>query len=284
MGMRRSGEKLSAAMRENEVVLIEDNYKQHYSGFDPRSPESYIIFEMINDKNMLESVELAKAIQKNVCRTAGRPDKGVKQDAFLVLRETSMPACLIELGYISTASEETYLNSSANVDAMGRGIYQAFVQYKNKTTGKLLPPVQEEVPIKEERQEPVRLEVPVKQDTVVEKPAPKVKKDTVIVSPQPEVKADDVVAESLPVFKVQLMASSSKFAANDARFKGLKDVACYQEGGLWKYTIGSTSNYNEIRQVRQQAIKEFPQAFIIAFKNGVKMDVQKAIRETRSVK
>ena len=284
MGMRRSGEKLSAAMRENEVVLIEDNYKQHYSGFDPRSPESYIIFEMINDKNMLESVELAKAIQKNVCRTAGRPDKGVKQDAFLVLRETSMPACLIELGYISTASEETYLNSSANVDAMGRGIYQAFVQYKNKTTGKLLPPVQEEVPIKKERQEPVKLEVPVKQDTVVEKPAPKVKKDTVIVSPQPEVKADDVVAESLPVFKVQLMASSSKFAANDARFKGLKDVACYQEGGLWKYTIGSTSNYNEIRQVRQQAIKEFPQAFIIAFKNGVKMDVQKAIRETRSVK
>lgn len=284
MGMRRSGEKLSAAMRENEVVLIEDNYKQHYSGFDPRSPESYIIFEMINDKNMLESVELAKAIQKNVCRTAGRPDKGVKQDAFLVLRETSMPACLIELGYISTASEETYLNSSANVDAMGRGIYQAFVQYKNKTTGKLLPPVQEEVPIKEERQEPVKLEVPVKQDTVVEKPAPKVKKDTVIVSPQPEVKADDVVAESLPVFNVQLMASSSKFAANDARFKGLKDVACYQEGGLWKYTIGSTSNYNEIRQVRQQAIKEFPQAFIIAFKNGVKMDVQKAIRETRSVK
>lgn len=284
MGMRRSGEKLSAAMRENEVVLIEDNYKQHYSGFDPRSPESYIIFEMINDKNMLESVELAKAIQKNVCRTAGRPDKGVKQDAFLVLRETSMPACLIELGYISTALEETYLNSSANVDAMGRGIYQAFVQYKNKTTGKLLPPVQEEVPIKEERQEPVKLEVPVKQDTVVEKPAPKVKKDTVIVSPQPEVKADDVVAESLPVFKVQLMASSSKFAANDARFKGLKDVACYQEGGLWKYTIGSTSNYNEIRQVRQQAIKEFPQAFIIAFKNGVKMDVQKAIRETRSVK
>jgi N-acetylmuramoyl-L-alanine amidase len=284
MGMRRSGEKLSAAMRENEVVLIEDNYKQHYSGFDPRSPESYIIFEMINDKNMLESVELAKAIQKNVCRTAGRPDKGVKQDAFLVLRETSMPACLIELGYISTASEETYLNSSANVDAMGRGIYQAFVQYKNKTTGKLLPPVQEEVPIKEERQEPVKLEVPVKQDTVVEKPAPKVKKDTVIVSPQPEVKVDDVVAESLPVFKVQLMASSSKFAANEARFKGLKDVACYQEGGLWKYTIGSTSNYNEIRQVRQQAIKEFPQAFIIAFKNGVKMDVQKAIRETRSVK
>lgn len=290
MGMRRSGEKLSAAMRENEVVLIEDNYQQHYSGFDPRSPESYIIFEMINDKNMLESVELAKAIQKNVCRTAGRPDKGVKQDAFLVLRETSMPACLVELGYISTASEETYLNRSANIDAMGRGIYQAFVEYKNKKTGKLPAPVQVEIPAQEEKLEPVKQE-PIKQEPeekkdTVANPLPEEKRDIVVATPQPEkpqqeVKAESEVAESLPVFKVQLMASGSKFAATDARFKGLEGVDCYQEGGLWKYTVGSTSNYNEIRQVRQQAIKVFPQAFIIAFKNGAKMDVQKAIQEVR---
>ena len=283
MGMRRSDEKLSAAMRENEVVLIEDNYQQHYSGFDPRSPESYIIFEMINDKNMLESVELAKAIQKNVCRTAGRPDKGVKQDAFLVLRETSMPACLVELGYISTASEETYLNRPANIDAMGRGIYQAFVEYKNKTTGKRLAPVQEEVTVKEPpvKQEPVKQEQQVKKDTVEVKPVPEVKKDTIVVESHPVVKVEPATDANLPVFKVQLMASSSKFASNNARFKGLEGVESYQEGGLWKYSVGSTSDYNEIRKVRQQAIKLFPQAFIIAFKNGVKMDVQKAIQEVR---
>ena len=308
MGMRRSDEKLSAAMRENEVVLIEDNYQQHYSGFDPRSPESYIIFEMINDKNMLESVELAKSIQKNVCRTAGRPDKGVKQDAFLVLRETSMPACLIELGYISTASEETYLNRSANIDAMGRGIYQAFVEYKNKATGKVLAPVQEDIPVKPAKQ--VKQEIPQtpdipetpvaqptqpiqptpeKADTASVKPAPEVKPTPEVkafpeVKPAPEVKADTIVADALPVFKVQLMASGSKFASNDARFKGLEGVDCYQEGGLWKYTVGATSSYAEIRQVRQQAQKVFPQAFIIAFKNGTKMDVQKAIQETQRKK
>ena len=221
------------------------------------------MFEVLNDKNMLESVELAKGIQKNVCRTANRPNKGVKQDAFLVLRETSMPACLIELGYISTASEETYLNSSANVDAMGRGIYQAFVQYKNKTTGKLPTSVQEETVAPE----------PVKQETPV-------KKDTIEVKPVPEPSVD----ESLPVFKVQLMASGSRLASNDARFKGLEGVESYQEGGLWKYTVGSTSDYNEIRKVRQQVTKAFPQAFIIAFRNGVKMDVQTAIREMKSVK
>ena len=81
MGMRRSDEKLSAAMRENEVILIENDYKQHYAGFDPKSPESYIIFDMVNEANMAESVELAQLIQKKVCATASRPNKGVKQDA-----------------------------------------------------------------------------------------------------------------------------------------------------------------------------------------------------------
>ena len=92
------------------------------------------------------------------------------------------------------------------------------------------------------------------------------------------------MADALPVFKVQLMASGSKFASNDVRFKGLEGVDCYQEGGLWKYTVGATSSYAEIRQVRQQAQKVFPQAFIIAFKNGAKMDVQKAIQETQRKK
>ena len=279
MGMRRSDEKLSAAMRENDVVLIEDNFQQHYSGFDPRSPESYIIFEMINDKNMLQSVELAKAIQKNVCRTAKRPDKGVKQDAFLVLRETSMPACLIELGYISTASEETYLNRSANIDAMSRGIYQAFVEYKNKTTGKRNDPVRLEPPVKEP-QPPVEekaIEQPVKEEAnVAESVAvPKVEAEP-MVDPMPEEKSD-----ALPVFKVQMMTSGSKLSSNDKRFKGLKGVEGYKEGGLWKYTVGSTSNYSEIRKLRQQVAKTFPQAFIIAFKNGAKMDTQQAIQESR---
>ena len=290
MGMRRSGEKLSAAMRENDVILIEDNYQQHYSGFDPRSPESYIIFEMINDKNMLESVELAKGIQKNVCRTANRPNKGVKQDAFLVLRETSMPACLIELGYISTPSEEAYLNSSSNQEAMGRGIYQAFVEYKARATHQPMPvkveepeiPEQkgkEETSVKKDIQEtavvPEPAETPAKQEQPVQKEAP--------VKQEQPAKVDTVktVKDTTPVFKVQFLASNTKLKSGDARFKGLERVDCYQEGGLWKYTVGATESYAEIRQLRTQVAKTFPQAFIIAFKNGEKMDTQKAIQESR---
>jgi len=80
---------------------------------------------------------------------------------------------------------------------------------------------------------------------------------------------------------VQMMTSGSKLSSNDKRFKGLKGVEGYKEGGLWKYTVGSTSNYSEIRKLRQQVAKTFPQAFIIAFKNGAKMDTQQAIQESR---
>ena len=306
MGMRRSGEKLSAAMRENDVILIEDNYQQHYSGFDPRSPESYIMFEVLNDKNMLESVELAKGIQKNVCRTANRPNKGVKQDAFLVLRETSMPACLIELGYITTPSEEAYLNAPSNQEAMGRGIYQAFVEYKARATHQPMPvkveepvvpeqSVKEEAPVKQEVQEaPVvpaeTPEVAVKQDAPAKQEAPvkqeqPVQKETSVKPAQPA-KADTLktVAAAAPVFKVQFLASNTRIKAGDTRFKGLEGVDSYQEGGLWKYTVGSTESYAEVRQLRAQVVKVFPQAFIVAFKNGEKMDTQKAIRESQQKK
>ena len=131
LGMHRAADNLEVAKRENSVILMEKDYKKHYEGFDPNSSESYIIFEFLQDNNMAKSVELAKLVQSNVCSTANRPNKGVKQAGFLVLRKTSMPSCLIELGYISTSDEERFLNNETHVDEMARGIYQAFIKYKS---------------------------------------------------------------------------------------------------------------------------------------------------------
>ena len=131
LGMHRAADNLEVAKRENSVILMEKDYKKHYEGFDPNSSESYIIFEFLQDNNMAKSVELAKLVQTNVCATANRPNKGVKQAGFLVLRKTSMPSCLIELGYISTSDEEKMLNNAFQIDNMAKGIYEAFVKYKN---------------------------------------------------------------------------------------------------------------------------------------------------------
>ncbi len=259
MGMRRSDEKLSAAMRENEVVLVESDYKEHYAGFDPKVPESYIIFDIVNETNMAQSVELAQLIQKNVCATAGRPNKGVKSDAFLVLRETSMPACLIELGYITTPSEATYLTNAAKVDAMGKGIYQAFVAYKarHQQGGASAQP--------EQPAQPAQPEVPVQ-------PAQPEQPDQPAGAP-------GQTAGSAPVFKVQIMASAVQLSTTGREMKGLEGVECYKEGNMWKYTVGSSTNYNEIKRLRKDILNKFPQAFIIAFKNGEKVDASAALEE-----
>ena len=132
LGMHRAADNLDVAKRENSVILIETDYKQRYQGFDPRSAESYIMFEFMQDRNMAQSVDLAKYVQRRTCASAGRQNKGVKQAGFLVLRETSMPSCLIELGFISTPDEEQYLHSAAGVEQLGRGIFQAFVDYRNQ--------------------------------------------------------------------------------------------------------------------------------------------------------
>lgn len=285
MGMRRSDEKLSAAKRENEVILIEKDYRQHYSGYDPRSPESMMIFEIMNETNMAESVELARLIQQYTSKTAGRPNKGVRQDAFLVLRETSMPACLVELGYITTPAEAAYLTNKSNVDRMGRGIYQAFVTFKNRKTGKPVPPLQVDeqekvsnAPVDTNPQEKIQPSAPVTapqeapveviQETPVE--AEKVKPQTV---------ETEKVIGNVPVFKVQLLVSSRPLKKNDAQLKGLKDVDSYKEDGLWKYTLGASTDYNEIYRLRKSVLDKFPQAFIIAFRNGEKIDASKAYQE-----
>ena len=112
LGMARAGANLEVAKRENSVITYEKDYQTRYQGFDPNKAESYVIFEFMQDKFMRQSIDLARCIQKHYVR-ANRKDKGVHQAGFLVLRKTSMPAVLTELGFISTPEEETFLNSKA---------------------------------------------------------------------------------------------------------------------------------------------------------------------------
>jgi N-acetylmuramoyl-L-alanine amidase len=247
-------------MRENEVILIEGDYQQHYAGFDPRVPESYIIFDIVNETNMVESVRLAQLIQQKTCATAHRTNKGVKQDAFLVLRETSMPACLIELGYITTPSEATYLTSREGVNAFARGIYQAFVAYRGQQAAPVTVPAA-----------PQNSGVTTS-DTTSSSPSLQRQQD----NPSPSGGSQDAA-----VFKVQILASTAEVPSGDRQFKGLTGVECYREGNMWKYTVGSSTDYNEIVRLRRSILDKFPQAFIVAFKNGQKVDTQAAIQEFR---
>lgn len=299
LGMHRAADNLEVAKRENSVILEEKNYKQRYEGFDPRSSESYIIFEFMQDRNMAKSVELAKMIQKEVCAQANRPNKGVHQAGFLVLRATSMPSCLIELGFITTRDEENLLNSEQGIEAHARGIFQAFNRYKKKHSEAIVVPY--EAPKKETvsvptivpQEETIKRNDPPKreqtQKEIKEQTPPRELQSAVEeIKPQPEpvstVRPVDKSSENRPVFKVQILTSGRSLRITDNRFKGEKGVDCYQEGNLFKYTIGSSTNYQEIYQLRKTLLSKFPEAFIIAFRNGEKIDVQQAIREYKTYK
>ena len=291
---KRTGKKngvlqnLEVAKRENSVIFLEKDYKQTYKGYDPNSPESDIMFEFIQDKNMENSVELAKYMQKYVCQATGRQDMGAQQDNLAVLRLSSMPGALLELGFISTRDEEDFMNSSRAETLYARGIFNAFLNYRKRHGGsitipymKMDDPVPEPPVVEEAKVEPIEAKsVKDPEPEVVETPQAEVK--------QPEVKKPETkkpaASSDAPVFKVQILSSSSKLKSTDARFKGLKDIDFYQDGGMYKYTVGASTNYNEIYRLRKEVVAKIPEAFIIAFKDGKRMDVNAAIREFKSKK
>lgn len=289
LGMHRAKDNLDVAMRENSVISMEKDYQQRYQGFDPRSSESYIIFEFIQGKNMERSVELARMIQRGVCDGANRPDKGVHQAGFLVLRETSMPGCLIELGFITTPDEERLLNNDSRVDDIARGIYEAFAKYKNKYDKSVsvpyrakdsekvnIPKIVPDQELATKTRVVTRVEQPKREEAKPDQSKREVKEVKKLESKREPKKAE--VAD-VPVFKLQIFVGSRTLRKGDAHFKGETDYDSFQEGNLVKYTLGASTNYNEIYRLRKEKLDKFPEAFIIAFKNGQKYDVNQAIRE-----
>ena len=295
LGMHRAKDNLDVAMRENSVISMEKDYKQAYQGFDPKSSESYIIFEFIQGKNMERSVELARMIQRKVCDNANRPDKGVHQAGFLVLRETSMPSCLIELGFITTPDEERILNNSDRVNEIAKSIYDGFAQYRNKYDKRVTVPYRplQSGDVEELKEQESQHQVEPQRKNEAQKKVEVLKKTEALKRTEPQKKAEvqkRVVAQKkpepkdAPVFKLQIFVSDRILRKGDAHFKGETDYESFREGNLVKYTMGASSNYNEIYRLRKSLQEKFPEAFIIAFKNGQKYDVNQAIREFKQNK
>lgn len=294
-------ENLEVAKRENAVILLEKDYRQTYQGYDPNSPESNIMFEFIQDKNMENSVELAKYMQRYVCQSTGRQDMGAQQDNLAVLRLSSMPGCLVELGFITTRDEEQYMNSKAAEKHYAQGLFNAFAAYRKKHDRNASIPYRPE-PVKKEVEIPLVVpqeEVNVKtskndkpSDHKAEQQMPKEEPAELAGGSEPEdsigtERVADVVGQepeqqsSVPVFKVQFMASSSKIEAGDARFKGIKDTDFYQEGGMYKYTVGASEDYAEMCRLKKTVAEKFPEAFVIAFRDGARINVNEAVRESK---
>ena len=296
LGIARAAANLEVAKRENSVITYESDYKTTYEGFDPSKAESYVIFEFMQDRYMKQSVELARQIQKNYA-AAGRQNKGVHQAGFLVLRNTTMPAVLTELGFISTPQEESYLTSDRGVRELSRSIYNGFIAYRKQHDKAAAPvaPLPAEpkddapAPAKETPKpaEPPVQPVPAQPDNKpAETPdatAPPEKSKGVLHTPDTskeqssEVSApSEPVAENRPVFKVQILVSSTKLPTSSPRFKKQSPIDCYRDGNLYKYTCGSSASYAEMRSKQKELATLFPGCFIVAFLGVERIDLNAA--------
>lgn len=243
----RTERNLEIAKRENGVIFLEDNHEKTYANFNPNSPESYIIFEYMQSEFVKESIHMAQYVQEHLASDANRHDRGVRQAGFLVLNATSMPSILVELGYISNAEDAKYLGSESGQKRMSRCISEAFDKYYTDL---------------------MKLNA--------SQPAVESTRSTTIPASKEQPKAIQG-DEQQPVFKVQFLSSSKRLAAEDKAFKGLKPVEFYYDKGLYKYTYGSSTNYNDIIRIKKKVNEKFKDAFIVAFVQGERIDTQQAI-------
>ncbi len=303
-GTKGIQENLEVAKRENSVIFLEKDYKTRYKGLE-NSAEGDIMFELIADKNRERSVELSRLLQTEVCRATGRENGGAHQNNLAVLRLTSMPAVLLELGFITTPDEETYLNTDAALDAFTSGIVNAFRIYKQRNGS-----TDTEIPFNDNANDgsseymsaniaaadddakttrAIRQTTERKRDNVQEQKkqtAQETKKQTAQEQKKQTAREESKKTERVrqtdknaPVFKIQIFAGKQKLNDGSQLFKGLKNCESFTDGDKLRYTYGASANYNEIKKLRGTILDKFPDCFIIAMKNGKVMDVNKAIKE-----
>lgn len=278
LGLAKSDANLAVAQRENSVILYESDYKTRYAGFNPNSAESYIIFEFMQDKYMEQSVHLASLVQKQFRHTCKRVDRGVHQAGFLVLKASAMPSILVELGFISTPEEERYLNSEEGTGTLAKGIYRAFLTYKKEHEIRLTGASRTIIPDDEEMSENELAATQPKEEKTGSAPV----QTELVAQAKPQqrpITVESATNSGEITFKIQILTSSSPLTKNDKRLKGLKDVDYYKEKGLYKYTYGASTDYNKVLRSKRAITDKFKDAFIIAFRDGEKMNINAAIAE-----
>lgn len=246
LGMHKSEKNLAVAQKENAAILLEADYTTNYQNFDPNSPESYIIFQIIQATYRNQSIDIAGKIQDQFRERVNRRDRGVKEAGFLVLVNATMPSILIELGFLSNPEEEKFLMSEQGQDYMASAIFRAFRDYK----------------------ESIEAAAKTNESTSV---------DPTMVNGQSESQESDANASTGEVyFGIQFSTRAQKVDVSKD-FKGVSDVWFYEQKGLFKYVSGKYSSYDaankNAKSIKQKGYKD---AFVVSFINGERVSRSEA--------
>lgn len=265
MGMDKDGKNLEVAMRENDIIIYEDDYTTKYEGYNPGDPASYIMFSLMQYAYKDQSMMFAEIIQKHFKADLPMPDRGTTQEPFLVLWRTSMPSVLTEVGFLSNQTDRSYVTSGKGQSEAARALFNAFSEYKSKVEGRA-----NVVMLREAETEPVR-------KGSGRTPAPELQEkgepDTRLVGQEPY---DGVL------YYVQIGFLGSRKPLNDRVFKSYRNrVTEKREPGRgYRYLVGGVRDYDAIVKIQSEARKEFPDAFVVAYEGDKRIDVKTARRKT----
>lgn len=253
LGLHRTKDNFRIAQKENSVIFLEDDYETTYDGFDPNNPESVISLLLMQETYQGQSIEAANTIQKSFVSNLNRKDRTVKQAGFLVLRETYMPSVLVEVGFLTNKKEGQYLNSKRGQQEMAATISKAILNYKDQ------------------------LAASVSTTAVDQKVSEEVNIPTEAVKDEKQTSPVNSGKRGI-VFKVQIAASSRSLELTKANFKGLRGVSVLKGDKLYRYFYGQANQYKAVKRLKQKAIKAgYEHAFIVAFKDGIKIKISDAI-------
>jgi len=264
MGPHRNQANLEVAKLENASILYEDNYLEAYDGYDPNSPESNIIFTLFQNAYLNQSLTIASLVQDQFRERARRVDRGVKQAGFLVLYRATMPAILVETGFISNAREEEYLASEEGQNHIASAIYRAFRDYKTS---------QDQLAAAHEQQmlASANTQSQLSQPATPNPPARQSQQNT-----QP---ANNIHSNSDIVFKVQFASTSTLMPPDSPEFMGLQNVEFYFHDGLYKYTVGNETSLESAAALQERVQRAgLRDAFVVAFQNNDRISPAEAVR------
>jgi len=251
LGLHRTKENLDVAMKENAAILFEEDYDEQYQGFDPNSPESYIIFSLMQNTFLGQSLNFASYVQGQFRERAGRIDRGIRQAGFIVLYQTTMPSVLIEVGFVSNEEEERFLMSDQGQSYIASAIFRAFRDYKEsieRKSDRLFASSGSSNNVNNHRENPVG----------------------------PDVRETSAQSDKI-TFKVQVGSSRNKIPLDSNFFNGLKDIEVFESDGLFRYVVGGAATLEDIIAFREKINKIFPDAFIVAVRRGNLISLQEAI-------
>lgn len=248
LGQHRADENFDVAVRENSVILLEEDYETIYEGFNPESTESHIMFTLMQKTYFKQSIEFGDYVQDQFRERAQRKDLGTREQGLLVLAQTSMPGVLIETGFISNEQEEKYLMTKYGQDIIASAIYRGFREYK------------------EEIDRRSNFSAVIREEPIVEQVS------------APEIEPTVIPADEI-IFSIQIASSKNKIAPDPSSFKGQMGVIVIQDGRWYKYLVGREADYHRALESCKGIKGDFPDAFVVASKNGKLIPLNDAIIE-----